>query len=68
MGDPPIMELANGNRTLPKVLVELTGDTGHDLLEAGQLVLKVLQSIVENVDLGVLLSDNLTKVATLTES
>ena len=68
MGDPSLMELANGNRTFPKVLVELTGDTSHDLLEAGQLVLQVLQCIMENIDLGVLLTNHLTKVATLTES
>ena len=51
-----------------KVLIELSGNTSHDLLEAGQLVLKVLQSIMENVYFGVLLSNHLTKVATLTES
>ena len=66
MGDPSLVVLANGGRASTKVLIELSGNAGHDLLEAGQLVLKVLQSVMENVYLGVLLSNNLTKVATLT--
>ena len=62
------MELASRSRALTKVIVELPGHTSHDLLEAGQLVFKVLQGVMENVDLGVLLSNYLTKVATLTKS
>ena len=62
------MELASRGRILPKVIVELTGDPGHDLLETGQLVLEVLQSVMKKVDFGVLLPNHLTKVATLTES
>ena len=68
MGNPPVVELADGSRALPKVLVELTGDTGHDMFETGQLVLEVLQGVMENVDLSVLLSNHLTKVTTLTKS
>ena len=62
------MELANGSRTPTKVRVELSGNASHDLLKAGQLVFEVLQSVMENVYLGVLLSNHLTEVATLTES
>ena len=62
------MEMATRSATLPKVVVIFATNPGHDGLEAGQLVLKVLQGIVENVDLGVLLSNYLTKVATLTKS
>ena len=53
---------------MAKVVVELSGNTGHDLLEAGQLVLKVLQGVMKNIDFGVLLSNHLTKVVTLTRS
>ena len=65
VGNPSVMELTSGSRAPPKVLVELTGNTGHNLLEASQLVFKVLQSVMENVYLGVLLPNHLTKVATL---
>ena len=68
MGNPPIVELTGRSRAPTKVLVELTSNASHDLLEAGQLVLKVLQSVMENIYLGALLSYHLTKVATLTES
>ena len=61
------MELTNRGCLTTKVLVELTGNTSHDLFKAGQLVLEVLQGVMENVDLGVLLSNHLTKVATLTK-
>ena len=62
------MELTDGDRALPKVLIELTGDTGHDLFKPGQLVLEVLQGVMENIDFGVLLPNYLAKVATLTKS
>ena len=62
------MELANRGCTPTKVLVELTSDTTHDLLKAGQLVLKVLHGVVENVYRGVLLPNHLAKVAALTKS
>ena len=68
MQDPPIVDLTNGGFDLAEVVVELTNNTSHDLLEAGQLVLKVLHRIVENVYLGVLLPNHFTKVATLTKS
>ena len=68
MGNPSLVDLANRGCATTKVLVELTSNSSHDLFEAGQLVLKVLQRVMENVDLGVLLSNNLTKVATLTKS
>ena len=67
MGDPPLVDLTDSNRTLAKVLVELSSNTGHDLLEAGQLILEILQGIMEKIYFGVLLSNNLAKVATLTE-
>ena len=54
--------------TLAEVVIELTSNTRHDVLETGQFVLEILQGIVENVYFGVLLSNHLTKVATLTES
>ena len=68
MQNPSFMELTSRGFALTKVVVELTSNASHDLLKAGQLVLKVLQSIVENVYLGILLSNDLTKVATLTKS
>ena len=68
MGNPSLIELTSAGRASSEVVIELAGDTSHDLLEPRQLVLQVLQGIVENVDLGVLLSNHLTKVATLTES
>ena len=68
VGDPSLIDSANGGRTTTKVVVELLGHPSHDLLKAGQLVLQVLQSVMKNVYLGVLLTNNLTKVATLTES
>ena len=68
MGNPSIMELARRGRALTKVVVKLSRHAGHDLLEASQLVLEVLQSVMENVYLGVLLTNHLTKVATLTGS
>ena len=68
MRNPSFVELTNGGRTPTKVLVELPGDSGHDLFEACQLVLQVLQGVVENINFGILLPNHLTKVATLTES
>ena len=62
------MTLTDRGRATPKVLVELTSNASHDLFEAGQLVLQVLQSVMENVYFGVLLSDYLAEFATLTES
>ena len=66
--NPSLVELTNRDLALAEVVVELSNDTSHDLLEAGQLVFKVLQGVMENIDLGVLLSNHLTKVATLTKS
>ena len=66
--DPPLMELSNRDFTLTEVVIHLTNSTRHNLFETGQLVLEVLQSIMKDIDLGVLLSDHLTKVATLTKS
>ena len=68
MGHPSLVKMASHSRTTTKVLVELTSNACHDLLEAGQFVLEVLQSIMENVYFGVLLSYYLAKVATLTKS
>ena len=62
------MKLTSGSSALTEVLIELSGDTGHNLFETGQLVFEVLQGVMENVDLGVLLPNHLTKVTTLTES
>ena len=66
--NPSLVESTGRSLDLPKVVVELTGNTGHDMLKPGQLVLEVLQGVMENVDLGVLLSNQFTKVATLTDS
>ena len=68
MGNPSLVDLTDGGCTPTKVLVELSGDASHDLFEAGQLVLQVLQSVMENVYFGVLLPNQFTKVATLTKS
>ena len=68
MGDPSLVGLASTDCTTTKVLVELSRNASHYLLETGQLVFQVLQSIVENIDLGVLLPNHLTKVATLKKS
>ena len=68
MGNPSLVELANRDCSPTKVLIELSDNTSHDLFEAGQLVLKVLHHIMENVYLGVLLPNHFTKVATLTKS
>ena len=68
MGNPPFVELTSGSRAPTEVLVELTSNASHDLLEAGQLVLKVLQGVMENIYFGVLLPNHFTKVATLTKS
>ena len=62
------MKLTNGGCAPTKVRIELPGDTSHDLFEAGQLVLEVLQGVVENIYFGILLPNYLTKVVTLTES
>ena len=68
MGNPSLVELADGNGALTKVLVELTSDSRHDLLETGQLIPKVLQRVMKDVYLGILLTNHFTKVATLTKS
>ena len=68
MGSPSLVEPTDYSCTPTKVLVELLSDASHDLFEPGQLVFKVLQSVMENVDFGVLLSNHFTKVATLTKS
>ena len=68
MGSPSLMKLASGGRTPTKVVVELSGNASHDLLKAGQFVLEVLQGVMKEIYLGVLLSNHLTEVATLTKS
>ena len=68
MGNPSLVELASRGRATTKVLVELTSNASHDLLKAGQLIFEVLQCVMQDVDLGVLSPNQLTKVATLTES
>ena len=68
VGSPSLVEPTRDSCASTKVLVELLSDASHDLLETGQLVLQVLQGILENVYLGVLLTNHLTKVATLTKS
>ena len=68
MGNPSLMEMATRGVTLAEVFVVLATDSRHDRLEAGQLVLQVLQGIMENVYLGVLLTNHFTEVATLTKS
>ena len=68
MQNPSLVELANDNFALTKVVVVLTNNTSHDLLETGQLVLKVLQGVMENIYFGVLKPNYFTKVATLTKS
>ena len=68
MRNPSLVELTNRGSTPTKVIIELTSNASHDLLETGQFVLKVLQGVMENIDFGVLLSNHLTKVATLTKS
>ena len=65
---PPLMEMTTRRVAFAEVVVVLAADPSHDLFEAGQLVLQVLQGIMENVDLGVLLPNHFTKVATLTRS
>ena len=62
------MELTTSGPGLAKVIVELTSNASHDLLETSQLVLKVLQGVMENVYFGILLPNYLAKVATLTKS
>ena len=62
------MKVTTRSTTLSKVVVILATNPGHDHLETRQLVFEVLHGILENVDLGILLSNHLTKVATLTES
>ena len=68
MQNPSFVELARNDFALMKVVVELSNDTSHDLLETGQLVLKVFQGVMENIYFGVLLPNHFTKVATLTKS
>ena len=68
MRDPSLVELTSRSRTSTKVLVELSSDPCHDMLETGQLVFQVLHGIMENIDFGVLLPNHFTKVATLTKS
>ena len=68
MGNPSFVELSNMSSHPTGVVVDLSKGTSHDLFETGQFILEVLQSVVENVYLGVLLSYHLAKVATLTKS
>ena len=49
MGDPSLVELSRRNSGSTKVLPELSTNTRHDLLEASQLVLQVLDGVVEDV-------------------
>ena len=49
MGNPSRMEVSSGDTSLLEVIVVFTTDTGHGLLEAGQLVLEVLHRMMENV-------------------
>ena len=68
MGYPPVMEMATRSAAFTEVVVIFATNPGHHRLETGQLVLKVLQSVMENVYFGVLLPNHLAKVATLTKS
>ena len=56
------MEVPYGDPSLSKVVVILTTDTGHRLLEAGQFGLEVLDRMVEDVQGGRLHPDHLPKL------
>ena len=68
VGNPPLLKLTGRGCALAKVLVELTSNPSHDLLETSQFVFEVLHGIMENIDGGILLPNYPAKVATLTKS
>ena len=53
------MEMATRNATLAEVFVVLATDPGHDRFKARQFVLQVLDRVMEDIQLGGLLSDQL---------
>ena len=52
MGDPPIMELAMSYTSFLEVLIILPTNTGHCLLETGELILQVFKGVHQNVQLS----------------
>ena len=61
MGDPSRVEVSNGDSSLLEVIVILPTDTSHDLLEAGQFILEIFNSMVKDVQGGRLLAYHLPK-------
>ena len=68
MGNPTLVKMTTRNAAFTEAVVILTTNSGHDLFKASQLIFEVLQGIMENIYFGVLLSNHLAEVATLTRS
>ena len=66
MGYPSLMKMTTRSATLPKIVVVLVTNSGHDGLEAGQLVLEIFDGVMQDIKLRGLLSYHLTEVASLT--
>ena len=60
------MEMTRGNVASTEVAVVLLANPGHDRLEAGQLILEILDGMMQDVQLCSLLSHHLAEVASLT--
>ena len=66
MGYPSLVELTSGNSIPAEVVVVFTTDTGHDRLEASQLILEVCDGILQNIQLSGFPTNHLAEVASLT--
>ena len=65
VGNPPSMKMAMCHPGLLEVLVILPANPGHRLLEAGELVLEVLEGVHQDVQLHRLLANHLPKIVGL---
>ena len=62
MGNPSLVQMTRGSFGTTEVVIVLATNSGHNLLEAGQLVLEVFDCIMENIQGGSLLPNYLPKI------
>ena len=62
MGNPPFVEVTSRSSVPTEVVVVLATNSHHDVLEAGQLVLQILDGIMKDIQLGRLLANHLPKI------
>ena len=65
MGDPSLVKMTGGDTVPSKVVIILSTNSRHSLLEARQLVFEVLHGMVQDIEFRSLLANHLSEVISL---